>query len=130
MKGNTTLLYIHQCQGKSQWVYVSKKRKKNHNNFNKKFQWKKVLGNTFSGIGEWNVGSGCLKMVKIDTEAFKNRFEKYLSEMICSQSLKHRDVLLDFSGPLWPWFLCCDFKAFSVKPLSLKLIFFYLPAFS
>lgn len=33
-------------------------------------------------------------MVKIDScEAFENKFEKCLSEMMCSQRLKHKDVL-------------------------------------
>lgn len=69
------------------------------------FSRKGVLGNTVSGKGERNVGSGCLKMVKADTQAFKNRFKKYLSEMMCNQSLKHRDVHPDFSGLFWPCFL-------------------------
>lgn len=37
-------------------------------------------------------------MVKTDAEAFKNKFERCLSEMMCSQPLKHKDALPEFSG--------------------------------
>lgn len=47
------------------------------------------------------MGSGWQKMVKVDGEGFKNKSEKYLSEMMCGQPWKHKDVLPGFSGLLW-----------------------------
>lgn len=72
-------------------------------------------------------------MVKIDAEAFKNKFEKHLSEMMCSQSLKHKDVLPEFSGLFWTFFYdlyAVFFLAFHVKALSFKFILVSSPIFS
>jgi len=71
-------------------------------------------------------------MVKIDAEAFKNKFEKYLSEMMCSQSLKHKDVLPEFSGLYWAFFFmiymlyCCSL---SYKGFMPQIDFFLFPYF-
>lgn len=71
--------------------------------------------------------SDCLKMVKIDAEAFKNKFEKCLSEMMCSRSLKHKDILPELSGLFWTFlkgFIFCIFFSRSCRAFILQTDFF------